>query len=1829
MLQDLGFQAEHPIDLFDPVDAAELGPLLENLTINFLEVSNANKTIFAYYNGQLKLISTSALSTVLESDGDDTASSTLAQHSYSIPVEVSQIKLNADESSLYLISTKNSETSVSSIDIPILLRGNYNEIAIATYPKGSKVLSFYPSPSSPTLAVSLLDSGEIYLIDSSNNSSTQIASNASAVNWFNNLVIFSSNDSTVVHFFDISTKSNTSSFEISDTPPDDKVYYLQQLDESTLLTITGDSIGAEDSQEYTSFFVTLDPAKLSLLKLESTTSLFCSYGAIPRMASFYTLILKNWSPKYPELFVSVGSKSIDIDFFLKNQTVELLNDSDRATMPMDDDSGDDDTPLGAVLDFTSSVKVQPSKNVDELGPWPRLAILTNRGQLVCWNLWAKTDASLYNPTDLSKATSKPTNATIQHSFPTSTKTTSHSVPTFGATPGADVSNPFGSTNSSIFAQNSSFKTNSNTTTSSIFGKSSFTDKSSNPFGQSPFMNASNSNKTKSTTDAKQTSSFGFGSFASALPKPDANTTGKPAATTTANTTAPAAAPFGSTSFGSSFGKSTFGVNNFKMGGESTTTAATPATSTTTNTMTSKAFSGASGGFAAFSSTSSNTTSSPFGQFSKGTSSTGGLFNDMGKQNSSTSSPFSQLSSDKAGGLFSGSTNTPSGLFGSNTGSDQKSPFANLSSGVTSPPSAFTSNKSNLFGSATSKVLGVKKEESSPFSRLGKDFSSVVNTNTPAFTNNTKPTLSFETKQKIEELESDYEEEELEAESEKESEEESDISDEFDDADSFVDLGEPTNLKNDSKIQPKASPGTVSVSELSKPATKPAFEPSKPAIKPAFGALKPAINPAFQSPKNTFNAALEPPKSVLKPLSPSISKQISTGAERPSPGAINATNKSQKIPLTLDEQVDEFDFDFELNSNITTEKAVKNLLARSNITFEGAEKSYKDFIIDRAKYYDETLEDIDKMVTEWEEKREKEKSNEFKEAEEVRQKERQKRLQLFLQKKEKRDVALKEVTEGMKRISENLSKEVERRRAEVAELFEQREIENEMDAKLKEEEENFDVALKLMTAQMEEMSNLAQEQERLMVEAANEEAERLKAFQKKSVSYKLKDEKENLKKSQPSEISDSFVNIANMEAEQQNGSSNPLAEPNASVLDSINAEDEDEDEAEKLELSFEDTDSADEKETLEEEQENFEDQAEPFREPVNETSEDEVSRKETDSTQLNVKVNHTADNFSSESANKDIDNSAERFSDDLINASAEQQDHTSTYSEHYSSYADEEGADSGIVQEPIVSEKPTEELNGENSIDSSEKTSDRDSEKRQESLTDSAGDGEVSTALNFSSSNEKDEGDIKYDLSENTEESMPKKVDNDEQFELVDKDGTTSKLPQTDDPSEFVGQTNDGYESESAVKDEPTFETQNKQKPSKLTSMYAEVNEQDFDSEPSSKVATSSTTNPNITLEKSTHTDLSSSNVSTIPTMENSHTYTDYVYIETSIDAHTDIEKTITANTDVVSDSVLAIPEYTTTSTEIEKMEVGKVSNFEDDEVYFSKHYVPMTLPLLHARGKVTYPDNFELLPPLGKEMKRLIYDVFIDFDVLHKNIIAMNEYISDQSNNSLIFHTLEKSSGFSNFWRFFEVETVLQGVEKQAKVYSDLARHYAGLGIDSSALKQDLFTKFRKLSEYQDSLNKLAKKESEFKRSYLNSNRPLTFENIKTRRNLREKVKVLQDIDRTVQSEVLILKSQIYPEQIVKDDRLINSIISSLQSNLYSHADTITSLFDGMKELKEVEEGPKAISFKEEEIRNISLSEITKEPTTRMSNMLTRISAQKSLAHILKNKANNNRYISL
>lgn len=90
----------------------------------------------------------------------------------------------------------------------------------------------------------------------------------------------------------------------------------------------------------------------------------------------------------------------------------------------------------------------------------------------------------------------------------------------------------------------------------------------------------------------------------------------------------------------------------------------------------------------------------------------------------------------------------------------------------------------------------------------------------------------------------------------------------------------------------------------------------------------------------------------------------------------------------------------------------------------------------------------------------------------------------------------------------------------------------------------------------------------------------------------------------------------------------------------------------------------------------------------------------------------------------------------------------------------------------------------------------------------------------------------------------------------------------------------------------------------------------------------------------------------------------------------------------------------------------------------------------------------------------------------------------------------------------------------------------------------------------------------------------------------------------------------------------MNSVLASLQKELYTHAETLNTLSQG---LNSVEEG-KTECIKSAGSSGIScagLSDLHKIPASRISDLILKKNAKRSLANILKDKINNSRYVSL
>ncbi|GME83280.1 unnamed protein product [Ambrosiozyma monospora] len=268
--------------------------------------------------------------------------------------------------------------------------------------------------------------------------------------------------------------------------------------------------------------------------------------------------------------------------------IEQMNDSDRAQMPMYDDSGLDDTILGLQIDLLNTNDViAPCKVVEKSGPLPRLAVLSNRGQLLYWNIWysagikkgecqlqtcvnneleriqKSSSAEISNEPPQIKPTQKP--ASLFQQAPQQSQQQNQN-PAAGLFNVSQQSKPFGQQSQQQSGSFGAFNKSA-----SSFGAGSTTNTSTaSPFGSGSTINASTASPfgSGSTTGATTNSGFGASTFGSTISTNtnsvfDSSPFGS-ASTTNANTNS----GFGSSTFGSdsttnantnsAFGSSPFG-----------------------------------------------------------------------------------------------------------------------------------------------------------------------------------------------------------------------------------------------------------------------------------------------------------------------------------------------------------------------------------------------------------------------------------------------------------------------------------------------------------------------------------------------------------------------------------------------------------------------------------------------------------------------------------------------------------------------------------------------------------------------------------------------------------------------------------------------------------------------------------------------------------------------------------------------------------------------------------------------------------------------------------------------------------------------------------------------------------------------------------------------------------------------------------------------------------------------------------------------------------------------------------------------------------------------
>ncbi|GEQ70534.1 hypothetical protein JCM33374_g4212 [Metschnikowia sp. JCM 33374] len=431
-----------------------------------------------------------------------------------------------------------------------------------------------------------------------------------------------------------------------------------------------------------------------------------AFGELPRAPSVYSASVIDWAKGSTFVFVAnaLSPEVATIECGAHTRLVVQSNDTDRAELPMDDDSGDDTLPVGFALDLSGTARTvkNPSPLIEEaVGILPRLLCLNNLGHLFTWHVF-DVEGVRENKLDLNRAIAQLPGVSSPSKAIESIKKTEAPPPPAAAATRSITSNDFAkSLVSDLPAVELSGSGFGQSSQSSGFGATSFgnTKPGATPmFGANDFKAGSqNTSEQKPAKPAFGSTGFGgsaLGSSGFGAPSFGATSFGN-----SANSTLGAGSGSGS---GPSFGQASFGTQKTEkpFGG-------VPSGTSDTQTSAYSGF-GSNSKFGALAQTGQNT--SPFA----------GLKSDdkaspfAGLKSDDKASPFAGLKSDDKASPFAGlNSDDKASPFAGLNSDDKQSPFAGLKSDDKASP--FAGLKSD---DKASPFAGLKSEDNpSPFAGL--------------------------------------------------------------------------------------------------------------------------------------------------------------------------------------------------------------------------------------------------------------------------------------------------------------------------------------------------------------------------------------------------------------------------------------------------------------------------------------------------------------------------------------------------------------------------------------------------------------------------------------------------------------------------------------------------------------------------------------------------------------------------------------------------------------------------------------------------------------------------------------------------------------------------------------------------------------------------------------------------------------------------------------------------------------------------------------------------------------------------------------------------------
>lgn len=648
--EDIGFQlasGKHGVQLFDdPVDFLTV----VDSPLHLLSVGNIKK-IYAVSN-------TNEVAVGRLADLNSLDSAKLNLHTVLAP-SVTCLSFDSNNETLYGVSASN----VMSIPVSDFLQGSPVVTQVTT---SGDVATLSASPASPLLYYYLKNDKSLVIVHGDESSISDI--NAAAWSILGQSVGAVSD--TKFHIFDV--RGNPL---LTHEFPDVQLKAVSCVDSNNWFLL------GIDSDDEINFLVTVESKSIKSI---SSVPLAPPFGDAERADSLYSTSLINWASGTSYAFITSALSTDIATVECGNETklVTQLNDTDRAELPMDDDSGDDTLPVGFCIDVSATdvtVK-EPCQGVDEaVGVLPRLLCLNNLGNLIIWYVFDTTGLKkgtvslssaleAITPSEVSAGPSEPDEPSVSEG--------PEPGPTVSSPKKEDVKPAFGSSGfgSSGFGSSGFGQTSFDLSTQEKAGSSGF---GSSGFGSSGFGNASFGTNMETAKPVSTSSAVGASGFGGAT--------------------------FGQSSFGS---KPAFGSTGFG----SASGAGSAASSSKPSNF---------GSFATSSFSSSKPGPSPFGESDKSTPSPFGTIgtskpSPFGSTGTSTASPFGNIKAKESPFGESKSIESPFGAakttespFGATKSFD--SPF-----GATKPAeSSFASEKEK----DTESSFASEKATEPPFASL--------------------------------------------------------------------------------------------------------------------------------------------------------------------------------------------------------------------------------------------------------------------------------------------------------------------------------------------------------------------------------------------------------------------------------------------------------------------------------------------------------------------------------------------------------------------------------------------------------------------------------------------------------------------------------------------------------------------------------------------------------------------------------------------------------------------------------------------------------------------------------------------------------------------------------------------------------------------------------------------------------------------------------------------------------------------------------------------------------------------------------------------------------